>query len=235
MKCERAREWFSDSIEDNLEEARAVVLNAHLERCSACRSDLETLKEVWNGLAGLPSLEAPPNLKAMIWQRIDADSAPDRFQRRPSALSLWPRWLRFAAAGVGAAALLAMATVTVPGRFREAGWTSWLGHRNPPTTGARNRVAVSARLIDRPFDANRPAKVLEITISGLPETAAPITVDLVSEDHILSSTEIIPQGPTVTVTIPAPTAAALRPIVRVHWNDDPGGRKSVSVPVHSRD
>ncbi len=126
MKCERARLWFSDLIDGSIQPAQRVVLEAHLAACAACAEEVRSLRAVWSGLDAMPSLEPPATLRATIWQRIEAhQTQADRSARRARP-SWFTGWVRVTTVTAGAVALLALATVSVPGRFRSAGWTSWI-------------------------------------------------------------------------------------------------------------
>ncbi len=125
MKCERAQAWFSDLIDGSIGSAEKVVLDAHLRDCASCTEEVKRLTSLWHAMDAMPDVPAPSNLRATVWQRIEAQSTQTtaaRPVRNPR-----PIWVRGLALVGAAAAIALLATVTVPGKFRPAGFSSLFG------------------------------------------------------------------------------------------------------------
>ena len=50
MSCEEMRELFSASLESSLDAALTLKLESHIQMCSACRTELDGLRLVWDKL-----------------------------------------------------------------------------------------------------------------------------------------------------------------------------------------
>lgn len=123
MRCERAQELFSDVHEGAAPRAVLVPFENHLAECTACRAQMDGLREVWNLLDSAPMVEPPADFRAAVWKRIDAAEAAKQKAHPLRALALDWRTLfsRPAAAWAAAALLLVLLTgVVVPGRYTAA-------------------------------------------------------------------------------------------------------------------
>jgi len=60
MNCDRAKELFTDRLAGNLGDEARAELNAHLEKCAACREEQQGLEALWTRLSLLPELEPSP-------------------------------------------------------------------------------------------------------------------------------------------------------------------------------
>jgi anti-sigma-K factor RskA len=99
-----------------LEPAEAEALARHIETCSICRDELDSLRSVVDLLPiSAPAFEAPPPLRRQVRRAIDAEprvSARERTSR--SGGSRLPRWAsRPALAVAGGLAAVAIALVIV--------------------------------------------------------------------------------------------------------------------------
>src|SRR5262249_31127839 len=124
MKCEKARELFSDFCEGTLQRAMLVSLESHLSGCSNCRAELDALKNVWSALNRAPVIEPPANFRELVWEKIDAQ---EKQAARPRLVPARPGWralfTRRNLALAGAAILLIiLAPFAVPGNHIRAGW-----------------------------------------------------------------------------------------------------------------
>ena len=70
MDCEKFEEWFSEYIEDSIDEARGEILEGHLRFCPNCTSALigvRQVKSAINELAGQgPSAAFQQNLDCFL-------------------------------------------------------------------------------------------------------------------------------------------------------------------------
>ncbi len=73
MSCEEMRELFSASLESSLDAALTLKLESHIQMCSACRTELDGLRLVWDKLDVLETVEPPKLLHGEIMERIDAE------------------------------------------------------------------------------------------------------------------------------------------------------------------
>jgi hypothetical protein len=120
MRCERAQELFSEYCEGSVQTALRVPFESHLQDCPDCREQVVGLKEVWKVLDAAPVIEPPVDLRAAVWQRIDAQQAARRQQPRLPQLRFdWRSLFTRPALGWAAAALVAvlLAPMVVKGPF----------------------------------------------------------------------------------------------------------------------
>ena len=133
--CSASAAWLDDYVDGELELARVVEVEAHLETCAACRRDVDGLRSLLQRVETLPAERAPSR---DLWQ----DIAP-RLQQRPSVPQErpasrqsartrdgWRFWAAQAVAaglflllGFGAAQWMGNGVETSPLRLTEAGET----------------------------------------------------------------------------------------------------------------
>ncbi|HEX5324375.1 MAG TPA: zf-HC2 domain-containing protein, partial [Capsulimonadaceae bacterium] len=90
MKCENARDLFSEYSERTLSPAMKLALEQHFSSCEDCRTDYEAFQQVSAILSqGLPQVEAPAGFRQSIMARVAAEqaSAPAAAAPRPRAAS----------------------------------------------------------------------------------------------------------------------------------------------------
>jgi len=73
MKCEHAKEFFSEYIERSLDKPTGVALEAHLTACGACQRDLDGLRQTWGALNAVPVMEAPADLAWRVMCRLQEE------------------------------------------------------------------------------------------------------------------------------------------------------------------
>ncbi len=160
MRCERARELFSDYCEGSVQAAILVPLEDHLLGCDQCRSEVDELKVVWRILDDAPLVAPPDTFREMVWGRIDAaaEQAPSpRTIRGWRWRSLWTRpALSWAAAAI---LLLVLAPFVVPGAFSGAGWLGWLSPANRTWTVTALQPSLSGSSVQVPLTVNAVASV----------------------------------------------------------------------------
>src|SRR6266508_3473418 len=89
---------LQDLLDGRLDAARQAAVRAHLDGCSQCRSELDTLRWVRDiALKQLPGEDVPPALAACVGAALDAAGRTGSARRR---------W-------IGAGALLAAAAVAL--------------------------------------------------------------------------------------------------------------------------
>lgn len=121
MRCDTAREHFSDYASGTAHEALRAALDLHLADCPSCRREVEDLKVLWRALDHLEVVEAPAGLRAEVWRRIEHDLQTHAMPtRRPLAALLSARWRRIAVWAAAACFVVVLAGVTVPGHYQRA-------------------------------------------------------------------------------------------------------------------
>lgn len=75
--CDASSAWIDDYVDGELELARVVEVEAHLEVCAPCRRDVDAMQDLLQQVEALPSEQAPPR---DVWHAI----AP-RLGERPAA------------------------------------------------------------------------------------------------------------------------------------------------------
>lgn len=82
MKCHKAKSLLGLFLDGKLDEVRSSELKAHLEKCPACSTELNLLKETWKLLDEWKPIIPSPNFKAAFWQRVSQEEATAA-ERRP--------------------------------------------------------------------------------------------------------------------------------------------------------
>jgi anti-sigma factor (TIGR02949 family) len=110
----RVQAWF----DGELDALSAADVERHLERCAECRALREDLQRARELLRSAPVERAPPELRARVAHRLDAESAAERRAERaaPGRKRVWwpsrrvPPFWAGAATGLAAAACAAIAS-----------------------------------------------------------------------------------------------------------------------------
>ena len=108
LPCTRVREDIDARLSGRLHAARNAAVDAHLQRCPACRAELELAAAVRRELSALPRFEAPPRVIEAI--RRQAGSAPSS-SALPFSRSAGRRLPAGAALAAAAAVALAVAAI----------------------------------------------------------------------------------------------------------------------------
>ncbi len=113
MKCRTVNKQISLYLDGRLADRERALLEAHLQECSGCRAEVESLRQA---LAALKTLTRPIP-RPGGWERLEARL---RQKSQPAArpvagVRLVPGGLRWGAAGV-AAALVVLTLVSAPWR-----------------------------------------------------------------------------------------------------------------------
>lgn len=92
VTCGRVREWIDPFLDGDLPRPRGEALEAHLEACPDCRSELAMARRLREAMReGLPMLSCPPEVTAEVLRiaREEAAGAPGtaRASRRPARIA----------------------------------------------------------------------------------------------------------------------------------------------------
>lgn len=124
LSCDRVKDLLTDLHEGALQQALRIPVEAHLKECEGCRADLDGIALVYAALQDAPDFDAPHNLRATVWSRIEAQETSVSVAPRPpfSLRSLFMRPVF----GVSAAAvlLLVVGGLVIPGRYMTAGYST---------------------------------------------------------------------------------------------------------------
>jgi|GEM_PF-2195938 len=146
MKCERARELFSDYLEGNIEDALTISLRGHLDECPDCRDEFEGFKQTWGLLGSLPEVDPPVNLRHDLVMRLVRAQHEEQMRSRQTTFgSAWAQMFtrlvpaRAIAIACAGAALAAM-FINLPNLVRETGSSI-----NAPETARLEQLTQSNR------------------------------------------------------------------------------------------
>ena len=170
MKCESAREYFSDLIEKSLEPGKQVAVEAHLAACPTCHAEFDGLQALWPHY-DTPSFEPPADLTRRIRVALREENSR-RLARRGFLKRVSDRVFNAIPAKPGyAMAAAAVLLVALPGAVRLAApdqfaWftTSVLGLQSKPVLTGVSAIKVTPVL--NPADPSR----WDIRISGVKDT-----------------------------------------------------------------
>jgi putative zinc finger protein len=116
MKCDKAQEFFSDYIENALDQPMVVALETHLNGCEACSADVSSLRDMWTVLDKVPQVEPPADFVWRTTTRLQNELLNRREAERARPLPWWKRLTPVQAFSyVGIAALLLIGVVVPVG------------------------------------------------------------------------------------------------------------------------
>jgi hypothetical protein len=186
MKCEHAKDFFSEYIEQSLDKPTGVALEAHLTACGACQRELEGLRQTWGALNAVPSLEPPADL---AW-RVMCQLQEEKLQRLEAEQTRKARnpfigWLQALTPGAafGYATLTALLIIAVLFPLRnmlKPGVIMGIGGGTRPATAVAlvntEMTLMSARQDGsgswiRPFVITPPADLVENSVTVNPVAA----------------------------------------------------------------
>jgi len=99
MTCRRFKRHLVLDLYDELSERERRRLESHLERCPACRKELEETREALSRMDSGPARAVPEPDWDKSWRAIEAGLAPGRLA--PGRKGLLPRWVYAAAVLAG--------------------------------------------------------------------------------------------------------------------------------------
>jgi len=88
MKCDTARNLFSDYLERTIEPPLALTLDLHFSECSECAREYAEFKSVWGALDALPEKEPPLTFRRQVMARVVRERASVPRQRSFWSLDL---------------------------------------------------------------------------------------------------------------------------------------------------
>lgn len=110
--CEGVRGRIDPYLDDDLAPGEAAEVEAHLQGCPDCRSELAAARRLQAALReGLPMLSCPPEVTAEVLRIARAEAEAARPAAAPTGPSLAERLRRFFAAGALRPALAAAAVL----------------------------------------------------------------------------------------------------------------------------
>jgi hypothetical protein len=222
MKCDKAQEFFSDYIENTLDQPMVVAVETHLSGCEACSTDVASLRDMWTVLDRVPQVEPPADFVWRTTTRLQNELLNRREAERARPLPWWKRLSPVQTLSyVGVAALLLMG-VAFP--FRSAignttGWDvfGWLTHNhNVPVVLPAPRITAPQFTVQVP-GANGLAAVVTVTAtSEMPYASAgrayltPLGERLVGQPSPAHDPQSLAVGQSFSVPIQAGAAYAVR-------------------------
>ncbi len=72
MNCKDLEKHISDYISGDIDDKILQEFNRHLEKCSACRKEVESLEKLWLKLKGLPDGIPTPDLRHKFYSMVEA-------------------------------------------------------------------------------------------------------------------------------------------------------------------
>ncbi len=88
MKCERARELFSEYVEGSIDYALTATVRSHIDQCDDCRSELMAFRRAWDVIGTLPEVEPPSSFRHDVVMRAARMQHEQRKSARPVFLSV---------------------------------------------------------------------------------------------------------------------------------------------------
>lgn len=169
MRCERAQELFSDYCEGTIQPAFAVSLESHLSSCPHCRTEVESIRQLWQMLDEVPLVDPPAGFRAHVLNRLEESLASAAPKPAFDLRSLFTR--RTAAWTTAAVLVLLFGTVAIPGRYTSAwmGSLSELFHRSQPA------LTVSVGDVQAPNSLSSEMTV-NLSVAGSGESQASVRV-----------------------------------------------------------
>ena len=152
-ECDLMRESMPMLLTESLDPVRRETTHQHIERCAACASEWNSVRETWRMMGDLPEVEVPAHVRERFLASIPAISEGGTvvpFQRRPLTRRL-----------AEAAAVVLI-----------AGASYWIGHRGAPlrlqqTPATINSVAAAPYSIAE--SRVLPARSVSPDIQGRPD------------------------------------------------------------------
>ena len=220
MRCDSARELLSEYTEGSIQAALRIPLETHLGECCDCRAEADGLRDVWRMLDAAPVMDAPADLRAVVWAKIDAQEQA-RSQRRAGFRPSWSALFTRKALGWGAAllAVVALASFTMPGRYSPA--SLFFGFSTPRKSSPELKAG-APRHITAPG-----VNQLSVGVQWTGEAADELTATVESGPATVRESK--PDAITLDLQ---PGAANSDVVVRLQWSDN-GHAESKSVTIHT--
>src|SRR5438093_13407494 len=152
MKCDKAQEFFSDFIENTLDQPMTVGLETHLSGCEACSADVADLRSMWTVLDKVPQVEPPADFVWRTTTRLQNELLNRREAERARPLPWWKRLTpvqSFSYAGIAAMLAVGLAIGAhsiIPAQTWGIGWP--FGGHTQPTPPPRPVLLLTAPSFD---------------------------------------------------------------------------------------
>jgi hypothetical protein len=91
MKCDKAQEFFSDYIENTLDQPMTVAVETHLNGCETCSADVADLRSMWTVLDKVPQVEPPADFVWRTTTRLQNERLNRQDAERAKPLPWWKR------------------------------------------------------------------------------------------------------------------------------------------------
>jgi hypothetical protein len=114
MKCDKAQEFFSDYIENTLDQPMVVAIETHLNGCATCSADVADLRSMWTVLDKVPQVEPPADFVWRTTTRLQNEVLNRREAERAKPLPWWKRMTPVQAFSYAGVAALLVIGLTVP-------------------------------------------------------------------------------------------------------------------------
>jgi hypothetical protein len=130
MNCRDIKDMFPDYLIGDLDQQKALMVQAHLTDCADCRGELESLSDVWTKLGVLPEEQPGGGLRSRFYTMLEAyKQGMEQETARGGAARAIGRWLeswwpRRPALQFGAALLLLVVGLTAGFWLRPAPYTA---------------------------------------------------------------------------------------------------------------
>lgn len=135
----------------------------HLDECTSCRAELETLEQLLSEVAPEPVPERPADYGQRVWRRVEGELTAD-------SQGSWLDWLKPRRLAWAAAAAALVAAVFLAGRLS----TRWDAEAGSPTVAeVRERILLVAL-----GDHLESSQILLMELANSGETETPETIDI---------------------------------------------------------
>ena len=130
MNCRGIKDMFPDYLIGDLDHKKALMVQAHIADCAACRGELESLSDVWTKLGVLPEEQPSDGLRSRFYTMLEAYKQGMEQEKTTAGLAqAFSRWLeswwpRRPAVQFGAALLLLVVGLTAGFWLKPAPYTA---------------------------------------------------------------------------------------------------------------
>lgn len=94
MRCETAREHFSDLVEGAVDQALQLAIEHHFKVCPACTQEYEGFHHAWRLLDNIQWEDPPATLNARVMQAVDKIEALQPAHQIPAWRIAWQRLIQ---------------------------------------------------------------------------------------------------------------------------------------------
>jgi len=91
MRCETARQHFSDLIDGGADQALQLAIEHHFSECHACEDEFNLFRKAWQMMDELPLFDPPASLHGRVMSAVRQIEAERSCTRVPFWQSFWQR------------------------------------------------------------------------------------------------------------------------------------------------